>query len=198
MGYILVFTTSGCLHSARLKKILSNRGIAYHEVNIFQYPLYVDLLDAQTGQRTVPQVFFNNDHIGVRNRYNSQFLRCMQGLEQVLSLLETHKLEAMAKEALQQQVPDHDFPTPSTLKAVQLHIKLNVVIEEVYQQIRQGSFLKKGKVKFKGTYVNLKKLTPLASDLVSWLIKQGKEKADAIKLGMFLGSFLDLLFKVKS
>jgi glutaredoxin 3 len=66
MGYILVFTTSGCVHSARLKKILSNRGIAFHEINIYQYPLYVDVLEAQSGHRTVPQVFFNNEYIGVQ------------------------------------------------------------------------------------------------------------------------------------
>lgn len=93
----------------------------------------------------------------------------------------------MAKEALQQQWVDHDFPTPSPLKSAQLHIKLNVVIEEVYQQIRQGNFLKskKGKVKFKGKLCLGSFHLLLASDLVSWLIKQGKEKADAIKLGSY-------------
>jgi hypothetical protein len=71
-------------------------------------------------------------------------------LEQILSLLESHKLEALAKEALQKDVADPDFPSPSPSKAPQLHIKLNVVIEDVFQQIRQGNFLKKGKIKFKG------------------------------------------------
>src|SRR5947207_3093635 len=51
----------------------------------------------------------------------------------------------MAKDALAKGVPDHDLPHPFPLKTLPVHIKLNVVIEEVYQQIRQGNFLKKGK-----------------------------------------------------
>eukprot|EP01126_Amoeba_proteus_P032694 TRINITY_DN3190_c0_g1_i5.p1 TRINITY_DN3190_c0_g1~~TRINITY_DN3190_c0_g1_i5.p1 ORF type:complete len:362 (+),score=69.90 TRINITY_DN3190_c0_g1_i5:491-1576(+) len=163
MGFIVVFTTSGCLHCVRLKKLLSNRNIEFQEVNIYHYPLYVDYLDQKISQRTVPQVFFNNDYIG--------------GLEQVLRLLESGSLDPLAQEALQREIDDPDFPPSSTLKSVSLHIRLNVVIEDLYQQLRNGNFLKKGKVKFK------------ASALINWLLKQGKEKNDALKLAQKLKDY---------
>jgi len=67
MGRVVIYTTVGCVFSTRLKKIFAHRSLPFSEVNVAHYPLALDELATLTnGNRTVPQVFFNNDHIGVR------------------------------------------------------------------------------------------------------------------------------------
>eukprot|EP01126_Amoeba_proteus_P032702 TRINITY_DN3190_c0_g5_i1.p1 TRINITY_DN3190_c0_g5~~TRINITY_DN3190_c0_g5_i1.p1 ORF type:complete len:318 (+),score=69.69 TRINITY_DN3190_c0_g5_i1:162-1115(+) len=165
MGYIVIYTTYGCFHCVRLKRILSNRNIEFLEVNLYHYPLYVDFLEKKISQRMVPQVFFNDEYIG--------------SLEHVLSLLESGHLERLAKEALCKEVLEEpDFPPVRPLTLVSRpHTKLNVVLEEIYKELRNGAFLKKGKTKFK------------ASALVNWFLKQGKERTDAMKLAQKLKEY---------
>ena len=59
---------------------------------------------------------------------------------------------------------------------------LKMYINKFYKEI----FLKREKesVNLKEMELRLPRLISLASDIVNWLIKQGKEKADALRLGM--------------
>lgn len=67
MGRIVIYTTTGCPHSIRVKKLFQARKLPFSEVNIQHYPLALDELSQLTGGcRTVPQIFFNDQHVGVR------------------------------------------------------------------------------------------------------------------------------------
>jgi peroxiredoxin/glutaredoxin len=56
---ILLFTKPGCIHCARAKKLLEERGVAFAEL-----PVSPRVLRALPGARTTPQVFIDGAHIG--------------------------------------------------------------------------------------------------------------------------------------
>ena len=66
MGRIVLFTTASCKHCKRAKGILEKYEVPIHEVNLLQYPARKEeMLQLSGGKRTVPQIFFNAEHIGV-------------------------------------------------------------------------------------------------------------------------------------
>lgn len=66
MGRIVVYTTTGCPHSVRACLILKSHKILYNEVNIQLFPLGVDDMWNLCHEKFVPQIFFNEKHIGVQ------------------------------------------------------------------------------------------------------------------------------------
>lgn len=66
MGRILVYTTSGCSHCVRAKRIFETKGTPFVETNLALEPHRKDeMVSATGGKKTVPQIFFNHDYIGV-------------------------------------------------------------------------------------------------------------------------------------
>jgi glutaredoxin len=66
MGRILIFTHYACFHSVRAKRILKHRSLPFTEINLTLHPSKIDMLYRMCGKRTVPQIFFNKDYIGVQ------------------------------------------------------------------------------------------------------------------------------------
>ncbi len=67
MGRILVYTTSGCSHCVRAKRIFETKGTPFTETNLAFEPHKKDeMVTATGGKKTVPQIFFNHEYIGVR------------------------------------------------------------------------------------------------------------------------------------
>mmetsp|Transcript_2512 Transcript_2512/g.8926 ORF Transcript_2512/g.8926 Transcript_2512/m.8926 type:complete len:872 (+) Transcript_2512:51-2666(+) len=65
MGRILIYITTGCTHCVRAKKIFDNKGVPYELVNLVAEPHRRDeMITASGGKKTVPQIFFNDEHIG--------------------------------------------------------------------------------------------------------------------------------------
>lgn len=62
-----VFSKTWCPFSQKAKKLLDDSNIPYHTVEIDLQPNGADIQQALadlTGQKTVPNIFINNTHIG--------------------------------------------------------------------------------------------------------------------------------------
>jgi len=63
-GRVLIYTIDGCRYCATTKAKLEDLNIKYDEVNITKYPARLNEMITLTKQHTVPQIFFNDLHIG--------------------------------------------------------------------------------------------------------------------------------------
>uniref|UniRef100_A0A6V0I0H9 Uncharacterized protein n=1 Tax=Zooxanthella nutricula TaxID=1333877 RepID=A0A6V0I0H9_9DINO len=64
MSRITVFSLSGCPHCLRAKTLLTEKGYAYTEINLSEYPeKRTDILQL-CDRLTVPQIFFSAQHVG--------------------------------------------------------------------------------------------------------------------------------------
>lgn len=64
-GRVIAYITQGCPHSAHLLQILKEEKVSHEVVNITEYPLGVDTVFVATGDKSIPQVFVNEHHLGV-------------------------------------------------------------------------------------------------------------------------------------
>ena len=64
MGKIVVFSKSNCPHCVNAKTLLDELGHSYHEIDITDDIRSRMLMSCVSQQYTVPQIFFNNRHIG--------------------------------------------------------------------------------------------------------------------------------------
>ena len=66
MGRVLIYVTEGCAHCVRAKRLLDEKGVSYETVNLVEHPeRREEMVAASNGGKTVPQIFFNLDAIGV-------------------------------------------------------------------------------------------------------------------------------------
>ena len=61
---VLVYTTEYCPYCIRAKALLAKKSVAFTEVNVEDRPELRSWLVSASGQRTVPQIFINNESIG--------------------------------------------------------------------------------------------------------------------------------------
>ncbi|HEX4924407.1 MAG TPA: glutaredoxin 3 [Bdellovibrionales bacterium] len=61
---VKVYTTEYCPFCLRAKKLLTERGIPFEEINLEGKPDELAALKARTGFRTVPQIFIKDHLIG--------------------------------------------------------------------------------------------------------------------------------------
>ena len=59
-----VYTTQTCPYCFAAKNLLTERGINFDEYDVIFDPAMRKKLMDKTGRRTVPQIFFNDQHIG--------------------------------------------------------------------------------------------------------------------------------------
>ena len=64
LGQVLLFSITGCPFCARTKKMLRDLQVPFVDVNLEKYPERRYEMQERTGRRTVPQIFFNSNHIG--------------------------------------------------------------------------------------------------------------------------------------
>jgi glutaredoxin 3 len=65
MAMIEIYTTRTCGYCAAAKRLLTQKGAAYTEIDVGQDPaLRAAMVDRAGGRRTVPQVFIDGQHIG--------------------------------------------------------------------------------------------------------------------------------------
>lgn len=64
MADVLIYTTPTCPYCVRAKQLLQHKQAAYREVDVSRDAAERQALMARTGQRTVPQIFINGQHIG--------------------------------------------------------------------------------------------------------------------------------------
>jgi glutaredoxin 3 len=65
MNPVRMFTTQVCPYCIRAKQLLKQRGVdAIEEIRVDLNPSQRDAMIAETGRRTVPQIFIGDTHVG--------------------------------------------------------------------------------------------------------------------------------------
>lgn len=64
MANIRIYTTPYCPYCVRAKQLLRNKQATFDEIDVSNDPEQRQALVALTGQRTVPQIFINDQPIG--------------------------------------------------------------------------------------------------------------------------------------
>ena len=64
MAKVTVYTTTFCPYCQSAKRLLTQKGVAFTEVNLTDKPDELQALKQRTGLRTVPQIFINDELIG--------------------------------------------------------------------------------------------------------------------------------------
>lgn len=65
MPRILVYTTSQCPYCQKAKNLLTRKSLPFQEIDLTNNPQgRRDLVTKVKGQKTVPQIFINDSHIG--------------------------------------------------------------------------------------------------------------------------------------
>ena len=64
-AYVEIYTTSICPYCVRAKSLLNHKGATYAEYNVgFDSEARQRMIERACGQRSVPQIFINDRHIG--------------------------------------------------------------------------------------------------------------------------------------
>jgi glutaredoxin 3 len=65
MAQIEIYTTPFCPYCSRAKRLLDQKGIAFIEIDLWQFPeRRAEMIERAGGRRTVPQLFVNGRPIG--------------------------------------------------------------------------------------------------------------------------------------
>jgi glutaredoxin 3 len=64
MPNIIIYTTRICPYCIMAKRLLDKKGACYQEINVDADPGLREEMMIKTKQRTVPQIFIGNRHIG--------------------------------------------------------------------------------------------------------------------------------------
>ena len=64
MDDVTIFTSNFCSFCVRAKRLLENRGVPYREVDITGNSARREEMVAESGRRTVPQIFIKGQPIG--------------------------------------------------------------------------------------------------------------------------------------
>ena len=64
MTDITVYSTPVCPYCVRAKNLLKQKGASYQEVDVSDDEARSKMIDLAGGQRTVPQIFIGEKHIG--------------------------------------------------------------------------------------------------------------------------------------
>jgi glutaredoxin len=99
MGRVTVFSLSDCSHCKRTKAALTEHGISFTEISLSSHPEKRSDMLSLADKLTVPQVFFNDEHIG--------------GADDTLALL--NEWGANAKDRFQKEVESKPDPTDPRL-----------------------------------------------------------------------------------
>jgi glutaredoxin 3 len=117
MGRVTVFSIASCPHCQRAKALLTRRGVPFHDVSLTDYPeKRADMLQL-ADRLTVPQIFFNDAHVGGASDLDV-LIAATDGDAAPKSFDDVMKavLAAPDSEDLRLRIPDHapePAPTPS-------------------------------------------------------------------------------------
>lgn len=65
MVKVTIYTAALCSFCERAKSLLQQKGVAFNEINLVEQPEQRSIMiERANGQRTVPQIFINDEHIG--------------------------------------------------------------------------------------------------------------------------------------
>uniref|UniRef100_H2ZAF4 DEP domain-containing protein n=1 Tax=Ciona savignyi TaxID=51511 RepID=H2ZAF4_CIOSA len=70
-GRILIYSISGCRHCKAAKEKLTSLNLPYSDVNLDNHPDQRDSMMTLTNQSSVPQIFFNEKHVGGNTEFQA-------------------------------------------------------------------------------------------------------------------------------
>ncbi len=87
MAKVEIYSKAYCPYCQGAKALLAQKGIVYHEYDLLKEPQQLAVMLARSKQqRTVPQIFINDEHIGGFSEL--QALQRSGELDQLLSMAE--------------------------------------------------------------------------------------------------------------
>lgn len=64
MAHVRIYTTPICPYCARAKSLLTQKGVAFEEVDVYMDAAARKEMMEKSGRRTVPQIFIGDHHVG--------------------------------------------------------------------------------------------------------------------------------------
>ena len=64
MARVLMYTTAVCPYCVNAKKLLAQKGVSVEEIRVDQHPQARVEMMQKSGQRTVPQIWIGDIHVG--------------------------------------------------------------------------------------------------------------------------------------
>lgn len=64
MAKVVMYTWTVCPYCVRAKNLLKNKGVEFEEINLDGKDEELDQLRNQTGMKTIPQIFINDQLVG--------------------------------------------------------------------------------------------------------------------------------------
>ncbi len=64
MPEILIYTTKVCPYCVMAKRLLTQKGVSYTEINVDAEPGLREAMMLKTKRRTVPQIYIGDFHVG--------------------------------------------------------------------------------------------------------------------------------------
>lgn len=64
MAKVVMYTTAVCPFCINAKQLLQSKGVTYEEVRVDRDPQLREKMMADSGQRTVPQIWIGDTHVG--------------------------------------------------------------------------------------------------------------------------------------
>jgi len=157
-GQIIIFSIVGCPFCIRSKGYLEQLGLEYVDINLDKNPAARKAIIERTGKKTVPQIFFNEVHVGGWDH---------------LSKLTKEELDQLIKKVEENESPPDapqlkDFKTEEDDNgedAFDFHCELDEY-GELVKELRESGLVKDRKKGLK-TYKN----SFVGKEVVDWLVK---------------------------
>ncbi len=64
MPKVTIYTTSICPYCMMAKRLLTKKGVAFHEIDVGRNPSLRDEMEEKSGRYTVPQIWIGDTHVG--------------------------------------------------------------------------------------------------------------------------------------
>ncbi|CAH3035075.1 unnamed protein product [Pocillopora meandrina] len=168
-GRVIIFSITGCPFCMRAKDKMQKLGIEYMDINLDTYPERRAEAKERTGKNTVPQIFFNNIHVGGFDDFDKL---TEAELQELINEVEENPAPA---DAPQPPAPKSDAASTTTREAIDFTCELDEYAQLV-QEFKESGLIKDRR---KGLIHNYKN-SFVGKEAVDWLVKTkkiGKEKA---------------------
>lgn len=173
-GRITIYSTSGCPHCKAAKAKLADLKLEYVDVNLDENPDFRSKMIEITGKRTVPQIFFNNIHVGGNDDFQK---------------LSGDELKKLIDEVKNNNVPSDAPPIPESNSTAKENGATSVSeVDENASLVQE--FKSSGIIKDQRQMLTVHRNVFPGSDLVSWIMEQKKlDRQQAVETATNLYKF---------
>ncbi|TKS67396.1 hypothetical protein D9C73_001280 [Collichthys lucidus] len=173
-GRVTVYSIQGCPHCMQAKATLGRLGVTVCDVDIGRHPELRPMVKDLTGRSTVPQIFFNNIHVGGNDDLQKL---APEELQRLVNLV---KEEPLSADAL--PLPEEDQPEDAAGDADQEFMCERDELADLVEDFKHGNVIGSHR---RGLTLCRKSFS--GDELVDWLQKEkGMARAEACNTGQAL------------